>query len=104
MFGGDGVFSEALSNAFVHGHQRDRDIAIDITTIVGLSGLAFSISDQGRGFDVEKIVTAACNGGRYFNYAGNGLRALCQREDVVACFRKKGRVLQMRVVLWGHKG
>ncbi len=104
LFGADGVFSEGLSNAFVHGHRRDPDVAIEITTTVGLAGLAFSISDQGVGFEVESTVAAALTGGSYFNYAGNGLRALGERTDVIAVYANYGRTLNLNVVLWKKRG
>ena len=98
LFGEDGVFSEAVSNAFVHGNRRRTDLPIEIVTVVGERGLAFSIGDCGDGFDFEATLAAVSRGLVYFKCAGNGLRALNDREDVVASYARGGRVLHLRVV------
>jgi len=102
IFGADGAFSEALSNAFVHGHQRDPGLPIEVRCCVGTRGLAFAIRDRGEGFDVERVVRAAARGGGYFSFAGNGLRALSHHPEVAACYENGGRMLLLRVGLTGQ--
>jgi len=97
LFGPDGVFSETLSNAFVHGHRRDVSKAIEVRCTVGQAGVAFSIKDYGPGFKVEEVVEAATRGGTYFRYAGNGLKSLCRCDNVVACYDGTGTQLALLV-------
>ncbi len=99
LFGPDGAFSESLSNAFVHGHKRDPNQTIKVRCTVSSKGIAFSISDQGCGFDVRQIVGAAENGSTYASFGGNGMRALCRREAIVASFCNEGRTVNIRLNL-----
>jgi len=99
LFGADGVLSEAISNAFVHGNGRRTDLPIEVASLVGKGGMAFSIRDCGDGFDLNRTITAVARGRTYFKYAGNGLRALSDRDGVVAAYAEEGRVLNLHV-LW----
>jgi two-component sensor histidine kinase len=103
LFGADGVLSEALSNAFVHGHRRDQYQAIEVACQVGENGLLFSIRDQGQGFDLMRAMAELARGGTYFHMAGNGLRALAQKPGVIASYDNGGSVLHIRVHL-DHTG
>ncbi len=103
LFGADGVLSEGLSNAFVHGHRRDPKRAIRVVCRVGSWGLAFSIHDHGEGFDVQEAMAKLSRGGSYFHLAGNGLRALMGARGVVASFEDGGRVLNIKVA-FDHSG
>ena len=98
LFGADGAFSEALSNAFLHGHGRNPKLAIHVSCAVGSAGLAFVIRDQGAGFDVASVATKAQCGGAYFRVAGNGLRALAGK-GVVASYSDGGRTVTLFVEL-----
>jgi len=95
LFGPDGAYSEALSNAFVHGHRRNRGLAILLTCSVGRRGLAFTITDRGEGFDVDSVVEAAQRGTAYYSFAGNGLRTLAQQRRVTASFADGGRTVHV---------
>jgi hypothetical protein len=98
MFGADGALSEVLSNAFVHGHRRDPSRPIVISVTVGEGGIVARVQDQGPGFEIERIVGAANDGGTYFRFAGNGLRTLLQREEITAYFSDNGRSCTLRVI------
>jgi hypothetical protein len=102
LFGADGVLSEALSNAFVHGHGRDPDVPILVATAVGRGGLAFSVRDRGPGFDVGPVLARLRSGGGHFRLAGNGLRTLDTTAGVRACFADGGRVLELAFDLGLH--
>ena len=97
LFGEDGVFSEAVSNAFVHGNHRRGDLPIEIVTAVGERGLVFSVTDRGEGFDVATTLEAVSRGLVYFKCAGNGLRVLNARKEVLASYGGGGRTLHLRV-------
>lgn len=96
LFGADGVVSEGLSNAFVHGHGRDPLRPIRVRCVVSENGLAVSITDQGPGFDVPSTVRMVEEEGRYFRQAGNGMRAFFDREGVTVSYDDGGRTLNIR--------
>jgi hypothetical protein len=99
LFGADGVLSEALSNAFVHGHRRDATRGIAWRCAVAADGLACEVVDGGAGFDVAATVARATAGGTYFHHAGNGLRALIDDDLVEAGWSDGGRRLALLVWL-----
>ena len=102
LFGSDGVVSEGLSNAFVHGHCRSDRLPIEIECRAAVRGIGLSIRDRGCGFDVERVLSGL-NGGRgYFRIAGNGLRALERDPRVLASWDAGGSTLNLRVGL--HSG
>jgi Histidine kinase-like ATPase domain len=98
LFGADGAFSEALSNAFLHGHGRNPALPIRVSCAVGKAGLGFVIGDQGPGFDVTSVAAKVQRGGAYFRVAGNGLRALAG-EGVTASYSDGGRTVTLLVEL-----
>lgn len=98
LFGADGALSEVLSNAFVHGHRRDPSRAITVFIVVGERGVVAQVRDQGPGFEIQRVVGSAEDGGTYFQFAGNGLRTLLQREEVTAYFSENGRSCTLRVI------
>lgn len=93
LFGPGGAFSEGLSNAFLHGHQRQPHIPITVECAVGLAGLVLVITDSGSGFAVEETIAELRRGGGYYRIAGSGLRSLAQSPLVHASFSKKGKQL-----------
>ncbi len=95
FFGSDGVASEGLSNAFVHGHRRDPEREIRVRCVVGETGVALAIIDSGRGFDVEATLKLRDQKRQYFHQAGNGLRAFIGVEDLTSSFSDGGRTLNL---------
>ncbi len=98
LFSVDGAFSEGLSNAFVHGHGRDPEKVIAITSAVGRNGLAFSLRDGGPGFPVTEHLECARRGAGKFHFAGNGLRVLLNSPVIHASFSEGGRQLNLMVL------
>ncbi len=99
LFGGQGVLTEALSNAFCHGHRRQRQLAIRVSVWAGRSGLLVQIRDQGPGFAVEPVLAQVESGKRgYFSNAGNGLRRMCVTEWFGVFFEDGGRAFNL--VCW----
>jgi len=99
LFGVGGVFSEVLSNAFVHGHQRNPAKGIRIRWAVGPTRVLLSVSDQGEGFDVARILDLHAKGKNYFHFAGNGLKSLKNDNHISASFSDGGRTLCLLVDL-----
>jgi anti-sigma regulatory factor (Ser/Thr protein kinase) len=104
LFGPDGALSEALSNAFVHGHRRDLDLAIEVAVALGRCAVALSVRDRGPGFDVAATLERLARGAGHFAIAGNGLRTLSRRDEVIASFGDGGRSLHLAVRLWPAEG
>jgi hypothetical protein len=103
LFGADGVVSEGLSNAFLHGHRRDGSLPIQVCWAVSRKGLAALIADGGPGFDVTRCVGSLRGGRAYFHVAGNGLRTFARSREVVVSFARGGRELHA-FALFVHDG
>lgn len=96
LFGSDGIFSEGLSNAFVHGQRRDPRRPIAVRAAVSRRGLAFSIRDRGPGFAVDDLLRqAARQGSGFYHFAGNGLRALLACDNLSFSYSEGGRCLNL---------
>ena len=93
LFGAGGVFSEGLSNAFVHGHRKNPNLPITVWSAVSRKGLGFAISDQGSGFDFNKIMSDFTKGGNFFHIAGNGFSTLSSSKSVEAGYLEEGTSL-----------
>lgn len=104
LFGTDGVVSEGLSNAFVHGHGRADDLPIEVECRAARRGIGMSIRDRGPGFDVDRVLDSLNKGRGYFRFAGNGLRAFDRNQWVVASWGLEGRELNLRVNLFCGAG
>jgi anti-sigma regulatory factor (Ser/Thr protein kinase) len=103
LLGADGVLSESLSNAYVHGNGRCPSLPIHVVTVVGRSCLVLGIADQGQGFDVAATLAGLERGSAYYHVAGNGLRALASSAVVTAGFEAGGRVAVLHVPLDGER-
>jgi Histidine kinase-like ATPase domain len=99
LFGTDGVVSEGLSNAFVHGHGRAENLPIEVECRAAWCAIGVSIRDRGHGFDVDQVLDALSRGRSYYRFAGNGLRALDRNPRVLASWGGGGRALYLRVDL-----
>jgi serine/threonine-protein kinase RsbW len=49
------AISEALNNAFIHGHSRDENLDIELMVFVNDEGLNVVVYDQGIGHDVNML-------------------------------------------------
>ena len=47
--------TEAVNNAIIHGNKQDRSKTVSIKLAQTKSGLAVRVSDQGRGFNYDKL-------------------------------------------------
>jgi hypothetical protein len=101
LFGPDGAFSEALSNAFLHGHRRANDLPISVRCTVATHHLYFSITDRGPGFDVARVLTARGRHSAYYHVAGNGLRCIEETPWVTAWWADGGRTMLLLAEMTG---
>jgi hypothetical protein len=99
LFGSDGAFSEGLSNAFLHGHGRNSDLAITVRVAASPQGVLFSIRDQGPGVDCGPLLVRLKKGGVYYHRAGNGLRILAESPGLRASYSDGGRTLNLLLPL-----
>jgi Histidine kinase-like ATPase domain len=99
LFGPDGALSEALSNAFVHGHLRDAERTIRVSCTVSEKAVLVSIEDEGTGFNVPEMLCRMKQRRNYYRVAGNGLRALDELPGVVVIFDRGGRRVHIRLDL-----
>jgi hypothetical protein len=91
LIGPRGLLSEALSNAFCHGHGRDGTRPIRVETAIGDAGLGVSVVDQGPGFDVAGLLARLRAGRRYYQVAGNGFRRMVEAETFGVFYGDGGR-------------
>lgn len=95
LFGAGGAISEAVSNAFVHGHKKDITVPISIWVAVSKKGLGFAISDRGAGFNVDRILQSFKDGDPFYHIAGNGFSLFHKSADFQACYLNNGRELSI---------
>lgn len=91
LFGGTGLISEMLSNAFCHGHQREASWPIEVHLAASPKGILLSVLDQGPGFDVQASLQRLKDGKQHaFHNAGNGLRTMAKLPDFWIFFDETG--------------
>ena len=73
LIGEKGILCEALSNAYLHGHNRNPELPIHVRIYSGKAGALVRIVDSGKGFDIDQVIDWLQRGKRYFNRAGNGM-------------------------------
>lgn len=83
LIGAAGLFSEALSNAYAHGNQRDPHRVIEVELYTGQKGYLLRVAQSGKGFDYQTIVAKYRRREHYYSIGGNGIRKL----DSSPCFR-----------------
>ncbi len=76
LIGSSGIISEALSNAYCHGHKRDTSLPITVKVYQGKRGIMLQIQDAGNGFNSDTIVSKFLDNKNYFYNAGNGIKSM----------------------------
>lgn len=76
LIGSSGIVSEALSNAYCHGHKRDSSLPITVKVYQGEDGLMLQIKDTGNGFNIDAMVSKFLDNKNYFYNAGNGIKSM----------------------------
>ncbi|MCK4508248.1 MAG: ATP-binding protein [Desulfuromonadales bacterium] len=76
LIGSSGIVSEALSNAYCHGHKRDPSLPISVKVYQGEHGVMVQITDTGKGFNIDTMVSNFLVKKNYFHNAGNGIKRM----------------------------
>lgn len=64
----------AMGNAYKHGNQKRHDKRIRMEAFVTTRGVFLSLSDQGDGFDVPKVLDNFRNNRSYATFQGAGFK------------------------------
>lgn len=90
LFGEQSLFHEALSNAFLHAHHRNRLKPITVSVLMGNKGFMIQVADRGRGFNLEKAYRHCRKKRRYLTAAGNGVRLMAESRRYGVFYNRKG--------------
>lgn len=86
--------TEAVTNAIVHGNNRDESKEVQVQLSRQPNCIAFKVSDQGRGFDYKSLPDPTSPDNRT-KCGGRGvylMRCLCDQIE----FHDNGRTVEMR--------
>ena len=97
------LVKHGLGNAHKRGNERDPEKLLTVTTVMTDIGAVIKISDQGRGFDVARVVEQFARQERYFVHAGSGL-AHFQKTPSVISYADGGRTLLIRFLARDESG
>ena len=89
--------TEAVNNAIIHGNRRDRRKTVSIKLLQLGNGLAFQVSDQGRGFDHHRLPDPT-NPENLLKAGGRGVFLMQQLSDKIR-FTDEGRTVEMQFKL-----
>ena len=95
LIGAKGILSEALSNAYCHGHGKDPLQPIEVRVYLGVYGLIVRIKDAGNGFSIYQIHNQYLKGKAYFHLAGNGVRAMVSSETFGIFYNENGSAFHL---------
>lgn len=95
LFSVGGGFSEAMSNAYLHGNKKNRDRKIEVRLAISNTGFGFSIKDEGSGFDFDEVMNQFSKGKPFFHVAGNGFKILNESEHIHSGFTEGGSRLNL---------
>ncbi len=102
LIGEKGILSEALSNAFCHGNQRDALIPIEISVYQGDLGIIVKIEDSGEGFNVNELRKKFERGKDYFHLAGNGFRRMMFSDNLGVFYNLSGNAFHLLYLFHGN--
>jgi hypothetical protein len=102
LIGPGGLLSEALSNAYCHGHRRDAAKPMWIRIVVGGDGVLIRIKDSGSGFDYREVARGVIHKRTYFHNAGRGLMRAVTAEHFAVFYTDGGQAFNL-FHLYGRK-
>ncbi|MFH1755301.1 MAG: ATP-binding protein, partial [Candidatus Latescibacterota bacterium] len=87
---------EALTNAVLHGNQRDADKKVNVQIYISHSRFKIRIADQGNGFDVKNVENPL-EGENLLRSSGRGIYMMKSIMDTVE-FKDGGKVVELEKV------
>lgn len=90
-----GPFRNALGNAHRRGNGEDLARWLDVEVVVSERGAVVVVTDEGSGFDIERVLRQLANKERYFTRGGHGMRCFIRTSSVVS-YADGGRTWLMR--------
>jgi Domain of unknown function (DUF5666) len=97
------LVKHGLGNAYKRGNERDSEKLLTVTTVMSDIGAVIKISDQGKGFDVRRVVEQFAQQERYFVHAGSGFCHF-QKTTSVISYSDGGRTLLIRFLVREDSG
>jgi hypothetical protein len=95
LIGSSGLLSEALSNAYCHGHKRDPSRPISVNVYKGTRGIMLQISDTGDGFNANSIMSKFLENKNYYYNAGNGTKSMYASEVFGIFYSNNGKTFHL---------
>lgn len=87
------VMDEALSNAIIHGNNRDPALKVHVRIYISSSRIIVQVEDEGKGFDYDSIADPT-DDEKIYNNSGRGIyimREIMHRME----FKNGGRVIEL---------
>lgn len=75
------ILCELLFNAVIHGNKKDESKVVSLSITVNGGTVTTIVSDEGAGFDFEKIMSDGCNEENMFLETGRGIRLVKSLVD-----------------------
>jgi hypothetical protein len=89
------LVKKGLGNAYKWGNERDSEKLIAVTMVMTDIGAVIRISDQGKGFDVARVVEQFTRHERYFVHGGSGFSHFHNARSIIS-YADGGRTLLIR--------
>jgi hypothetical protein len=97
------LLKKAMGNAYKWGNREDPARSITVEVVATCSGVVVSVSDEGEGFDVERVVDDLRRDRDYFTHGGSGF-AHFERARSVVSYADSGRTVLIRFLADEHLG
>ncbi len=89
------ALSEALSNAMLRGNADDRAKRVRVRALVDHAALVLEITDEGRGFDLDRCTRDPTTPENVLREDGRGLYLMHQLMDRVERYTDGGNVVRL---------
>jgi serine/threonine-protein kinase RsbW len=92
------ALSEALSNAILRGNAEDESKHVRVRACVGDDRLVLEVSDEGKGFDMDRCIIDPTTPEHLEREDGRGLFLMKQLMDRVERFSQGGNVVRLTLL------
>ena len=89
------ALSEALSNAILRGNGEDPDKRVHVRASVTTRQLVMEVTDEGRGFDIDRCMRDPTHPDNVEREDGRGLFLMRQLMDSVERYDRQGNVVRL---------